>query len=97
LRFLPKGGPWGRLVLDAAVGGEPGPVHALNAAAADAPSGEALVGRSGVAVTALFPSGQVEIGGRRYEAKLGMGFADAGTSVRVTGVSEFCLTVEVMS
>ena len=97
LKFLPKGGPWGGMVLETVVGGEPGPVRALNSNDADAPSGTALVGCSGVAATALFPSGQVDIAGKRYEAKLGIGFADAGTLVKVTGVSEFGLIVEVLS
>ena len=61
------------------------------------PHGADLIGQSGVAATALFPSGQVEISGRRYEAKLAMGFAEAGTPVTVTGVSEFGLIVEVLS
>ena len=95
LRFLPQGGPWGGLVLEAAVRGEPGPLQPLNTGAAEAPPLEALIGRTGVAATALFPSGQVEIAGKRYEAKLPMGFAEAGTQVMVTGVSEFGLTVEV--
>jgi membrane-bound serine protease (ClpP class) len=97
LKFLPQGGPWGRLVLETTVGGEPGPVRALNSNDADAPSGSALIGSSGVAATALFPSGQVDIAGKRYEAKLGIGFADAGTPVKVTGISEFGLIVEVLS
>ena len=97
LKFLPQGGPWGRMVLEASVGGEPGPLRALNSNGTDTPSGMALVGCSGVAATALFPSGQVEISGKRYEAKLGIGFAEAGTPVKVTGVSEFGLIVEVMS
>lgn len=97
VKFLPKGGPWGKLVLEAAVGGEPGPVRALHTNGAKTPSGAALVGCSGVAATALFPSGQVEISGKRYEAKLEIGFADAGTLVKVTGVSEFGLIVEVLS
>ena len=98
LKFLPKGGPWGMLVLDTAVGGEPGPLRALNAATDDqAPQSSSLVGHNGVAATALFPSGQVEIAGRRYEAKLPMGFAEAGTEITVTGVSEFGLIVEVRS
>lgn len=97
LKFLPQGGPWGRLVLEAAVRGEPGPIRALNSQGADVPAGQALVGCSGIAATALFPSGQVEISGKRYEAKLDMGFADAGTPVKVTGVSEFGLIVEVLS
>jgi membrane-bound serine protease (ClpP class) len=97
VKFLPKGGPWGSLVLDAAVGGEPGPLRALNSPADERQPVADLVGQPGVAATALFPSGQIEIGGRRYEAKLDMGFAEPGTPVRVTGVSEFSLIVEVLS
>jgi len=97
LKFLPKGGPWGRMVLESAVGGEPGPIRAINSGGANEPAGSALIGQSGVAATALFPSGQVEISGRRYEAKIAMGFADAGTPITVTGVSEFGLIVEVLS
>jgi membrane-bound serine protease (ClpP class) len=97
LKFLPKGGPWGRMVLEAAVGGEPGPIRALNSTSDDQLPIADLIGQSGVAATALFPSGQIEIGGRRYEAKLDMGFAEPGTPVRVTGTSEFALIVEVLS
>ena len=78
LKFLPKGGPWGSLVLESAVGGEPAGVHALaGRGAVDLKIG-ALIGQVGVAATPLFPSGQVEIGGRRYEARMAMGFAEAG-------------------
>jgi membrane-bound serine protease (ClpP class) len=97
LKFLPKGGPWGKMVLETAVGGEPGPIRALNSSCDNQPAAADLVGQSGVAATALFPSGQIEISGRRYEAKLEMGFADRGTALRVTGVSEFGLIVEVLS
>lgn len=97
LRFLPRGGLWGKMVLDGAVGGEPGEQHAILGHDADAPRGAALIGRDGVATTALFPSGQVEIAGRRYEARLLLGSAAAGTSVRVTATGEFGLTVEVIS
>jgi membrane-bound serine protease (ClpP class) len=97
LKFLPKGGPWGGLVLDTVVRGEPGPIRALNSTADESLPVADLIGQSGVAATALFPSGQIEIGGRRYEAKLDMGYAEPGTPVRVTGTSEFALTVEVLS
>jgi len=97
LKFLPKGGPWGGMVLETAVGGGDSttlrPLHAP----AEAPKGSELIGRQGTAATALFPSGQVEIGGHRYEAKLALGFAEAGTRVNVVGVSEFGLIVEVLS
>lgn len=97
LRFLPRGGLWGQMVLEAAVGGEPGPARALAGGGMDQPAASSLIGERGVAATALFPSGQVEIGGRRYEARLAVGHADAGTPVRVTGLAEFGLTVEVAS
>ncbi|MEY3897099.1 MAG: hypothetical protein RLZZ214_2620, partial [Verrucomicrobiota bacterium] len=97
LRYLPQGGLWGGMVLDAAVGGEPVPARALVGGGAGEPAAAALVGESGLAATALFPSGQVDIGGRRYEARLVMGFAEAGTPVKVTGISDFGLTVEVLS
>ena len=86
LRFLPKGGPWGGMVLESAVSGDATPDSIEN-----------LLGQSGKAATALFPSGQVEISGKRYEAKLAMGFAEAGTPVKVTGVSEFGLIVETLT
>ena len=98
LKFLPKGGLWGGMVLETAVAGEPAAIRALNAiGGAGGLEGKDLIGRTGIAATALFPSGHVEISGRRYEAKLAMGFADAGVAVKVTGVSEFGLIVEVRS
>lgn len=97
LRFLPQGGLWGGMVLNTAVTGKPGVVRALSGGGPGEPSAGELIGQSGLAVTALFPSGQVDIGGRRYEARLTMGFADAGSPVKVTGLSEFGLTVEVVS
>jgi membrane-bound serine protease (ClpP class) len=98
LKLLPKDGPWGRLILESAVAGEPGPLRALNVPdSGEAPPSSSLVGCKGVAVTSLFPSGQVEIDGKRYEAKLAMGFAEAGTAVTVTGTSEFSLIVEALS
>ncbi|MGL5019390.1 MAG: NfeD family protein, partial [Luteolibacter sp.] len=90
LRFLPHGGLWSGMVLETAVGGEPPVVGALA-------SGENLIGEIGIAATALFPSGQVDIGGRRYEARVDIGFAQAGSTVKVTGLAEFGLTVEVVS
>jgi membrane-bound serine protease (ClpP class) len=95
LRFLPKGGPWGGMVLKSTVGGEPKSATPLGGSSSN--SEENLIGQTGKAVTALFPSGQVELSGKRYEAKLAMGFAEAGTLVKVAGVSEFGLIVETLS
>jgi membrane-bound serine protease (ClpP class) len=56
-----------------------------------------LVGQTGLAATDLFPSGQVIIDTRRYEARLAVGFAEAGTPVKVIALAEFGLIVEDLS
>jgi len=93
-RFIPKGWFWQRLAV-----AMPGQGSAQVAGGAPVTAGvlDALTGRTGVAATALFPSGQVEIDGRRYEARLAVGFAAAGTKVVVKSVSDFGLLVEVLS
>ncbi|HVJ45179.1 MAG TPA: hypothetical protein VM511_02260, partial [Luteolibacter sp.] len=93
LKFLPKGGPWKNMILESVVGGEPGGPKPL---LTGGPAPSTLIGESGITVTALRPGGQVEIGGRRYEAKLPVGSADAGVPVIVTRQGEFSLEVEVM-
>jgi len=88
-RFLPKGWIWNRLAVSGAVlgsGMDPQVEQEM----------QSLVGREGVAATSLFPSGQVEIDGRRLEARLEVGFAEAGSRVRVVRHTEFSLTVEVI-
>jgi membrane-bound serine protease (ClpP class) len=83
------------MVLHAAVGGEPG-ARTLASGSADPAAALPLVGETGVAATSLFPSGQVEIAGRRYEARVAIGFAEKGVTVRVAGIREFGLVVEVV-
>ncbi|MBW7895283.1 MAG: ATP-dependent Clp protease proteolytic subunit [Opitutaceae bacterium] len=89
LRFLPRGWFWDRMILNAAVG-------QTQSAAIAAPAASKLVGRTGVAATDLFPSGQVEIDGRRYEAKVGVGSIEAGQTVVVVAEQEFGLLVEAV-
>lgn len=91
VKYLPKSSLYGRLAVHGASvtpaqlsGLEPGSAAGL----------DTLVGRRGVAVTALFPSGEVEVEGRRYQAKLALGFVDANTPVVVVGHTDFGLTVE---
>ncbi len=91
LRFMPKGWVWDRLVVQSTSGG----VAQVAGAAADTASElAALIGRRGVTVTALRPGGQVEIGERRYEAKVEVGAIDRGAAITVTGCSDFALVVE---
>lgn len=51
-------------------------------------------GSTGVAVTDLFPGGQVEIGGKRYSALAGLSAIDRGITIRVQKVADFNLIVE---
>ncbi len=91
LRFLPKSWVWDRLVIQSTSGG----IAQVAGVTVEAAIGlAALVGRHGVAVTALRPGGQVEVDGRRYEAKVEVGAIDRGAAVVVTGSSDFALTVE---
>jgi len=86
-RFLPHGWIWQRLAVGGAVSG-------AGVATAVVDEQEALVGREGVAATSLFPSGQIEIDGHRYEARLEVGFVEAGTPVLVVRRTGFNLIVE---
>jgi membrane-bound serine protease (ClpP class) len=86
-RFLPHGWIWQRLAVGGAVSG-------AGVATAVLAEQESLVGRAGVAATSLFPSGQVEIDGRRHEARLEVGFIEAGTPIRVVRTTDFGLVVE---
>lgn len=88
-RFLPHGWIWNRLAVTGAVAG-------AGRAPEEVAQVESLVGHHGVAATDLFPSGQVDLGGRRYEARLEMGFAEAGTRVRVVRATDFGLVVEAI-
>jgi membrane-bound serine protease (ClpP class) len=91
LRFLPKGWVWDKLVVVSSIGAA-AQSAGLNPEAAGALG--SLVGRRGIAATALRPGGQVEIDGRRYEAKVEVGAIDAGAPVLVRGRTDFSLIVE---
>jgi membrane-bound serine protease (ClpP class) len=91
LRFLPHGWVWDRLTVNATVGG--------SAQAAGGDPGKAallgqLVGRRGVAATALRPGGQVEIDGQRFEAEVRLRAIDTGRPIIVVGHGDFALVVE---
>lgn len=96
LRFLPGRGPWSGMILQAAVAGEPG-IHPINAPDSGRTPESDLIGREAIAATDLYPSGQVTIGGKRYEARLEVGTVDAGTKLVVTKASQFGLIVEEKS
>lgn len=91
LKYLPPGWFWDRLIVSST---DHGAAQQASAAPGTLPPLSSLVGRHGVAVTALRPGGQVEIGGRRYEASIAVGAVDRGRPVRVCGRTDFGLVVE---
>jgi len=91
LRYLPKGWMWDKMIVGSAIGG----AAQVAGGAPGAAGGLAdLVGRRGVAVTALRPSGQVEIDGHRFEATVEVGAVDSGEAVVVRGRTDFALIVQ---
>lgn len=90
-RFLPSGWFVDRLIVH---GASSGAAQAAGSAPGLARQIAALVGRRGVAATALRPGGQVEIDGQRFEATVGVGAIDAGAPVVVRGHTDFGLIVE---
>jgi membrane-bound serine protease (ClpP class) len=90
VRFLPKSWFWDRLVLAATVSATTGGAEQEVVTAAVDP----LIGAEGVALTAMFPSGEVEVGGRRFQAQVELGHADAGERIVVRRRNGFSLIVE---
>jgi membrane-bound serine protease (ClpP class) len=88
-RFLPRAWLWDKFVINATVSSV-----AQKAGGGSDVETDTLVGRRGLAMTALRPAGQIEIDGRRYEARAPLGTIDAGVAVVVTGREDFSLTVE---
>lgn len=81
--------PWGRkLFLDKAVDGRSHPAPA---------AGESLIGRTAQVVTPLFPTGNITIDGRSYEAFCQDGSAPSGATVRVIGQDTFRIIVSTKS
>jgi len=84
-RILPRTPVGRRMFLEKAIDGASQPP------VAERP--EDVVGREAVAVTALGPTGLVQVGGRRYEARCDSGFADAGARLKVVRIETFQLVV----
>ena len=91
-RILPNTPIWSHLTLGAAVGGQD-PVVTGGASSVDTPESLPEVGDVGVALTQLYPTGEVEIAGRRYEARARAGVIRRGDEVRVMDRKDFSLEV----
>ena len=94
LRYLPKGWMWDKMIVGSAIGGT---AQVAGFAPAAAHQLASLMGQRGIAVTVLRPSGQIEIGGRRFEATVEVGAVDAGDAVIVNGHTDFALIVQKAS
>lgn len=68
-------------------------LHASIAGASQPSADGSLAGREGIALTPLVPTGQVEVDGRRYEARSLDGQIDRGARLKVAGGDNFSLTV----
>ncbi len=90
-RFLPQGWIWDRMIVGSTIDGA---AQMAGGAFSTISEMATLVGQRGVAATALRPSGQIEIGGRRFEAKVEVGSIDIGEAVVVRGRTDFSLVVE---
>jgi membrane-bound ClpP family serine protease len=83
-RILPRTRVGKRMFLKASIDATSQPAVAVS---------ETVMGKPARAVTALSPTGLVEIEGRRYEARCDSGFADEGARLRVVRVESFQLVV----
>ena len=86
-RFLPKSVFWDKLVMAEAIEGTSQPSE-------ETASARPEVGAEGIAVTDLYPTGDIEIDGRHYEAKVEVGMIDKGARVRVVRRDTFSYFVE---
>ncbi|WP_414663991.1 NfeD family protein [Horticoccus sp. 23ND18S-11] len=90
-RFIPRGWFFSELAVAHPIAGSAQVAGVAPELGAGAGS---LVGRIAVASTGLYPSGQVDIDGRRYEARLEVGSAAPGTRVVVRRKTDFGLMVD---
>ena len=92
IKYLPKSWFWDRLILSETIKGTASKLSLVGNKARwmDLPN----AGARGVAVTALFPSGQVEIEGKRYEARVQMGSISYQAEIEVVGRKNFYLIVK---
>jgi membrane-bound serine protease (ClpP class) len=91
-RLLPHTPLWNNFVLGNTVGGA-NPVVTGGADSSDAPDELPAIGTEGKAITQLYPTGEVEIAGRRYESQARSGTIRKGETVEVVGHRDFNLVV----
>ncbi len=98
-RFLPRGWFWDRLILGASIAGDgAAPAGGMGSdgthESAAPEGGDSLLGARGRTVSVMRPMGEVEIAGRRHEARAALGALERGEAVRVVGRAGRVLVVE---
>ncbi len=86
-RFLPKSVFWDRMILAGAVEG-------TSQGVAPSKSTRPSTGAEGVAATDLFPTGEIEIDGKRYEARVEVGSISKGSRIRILRSDVFGYFIE---
>ena len=102
-RVLPKSWYWSHIALQSqvgrsassvAVGRESNPAPVMEGGGpGPTPPGMPDIGETGVAVTDLFPSGEIEIDGKRYQARTSLNQIESGTPIVVIDHRDFALIV----
>lgn len=86
-RFLLKPWVWDVLVLKSSVGG------GVTKTPVEETEDSVRVGDRGIAVTDMHPWGEVEVGGKRYSARVGVGVVEVNREVEVVSKEDFGLVV----
>ncbi|MGB0371101.1 MAG: NfeD family protein [Opitutales bacterium] len=98
LRFLPQSWFWNRIVLASSVASGPTPQTAKEVGEVIGKVKERpVIGTQGIAATDMFPSGSVEIDGKRFEAQAARGSIKRGEDIVVSGYASYSLIVKSLS
>jgi membrane-bound serine protease (ClpP class) len=89
-KFLPKTPLWRSLILATTLGRS----NSIESRLREPEAIRKLIGKRGKTVSELFPGGQVEIQGIRYEARSSLGKISKGEDIEVVKNSEFELVVK---
>lgn len=92
-KFIPGSWFWSKMILAYGNTGDSqhaGPAPFVGGVVSPSRPG---IGAEGTATTDLYPSGEVEVGGKRYQARIDQGSAELGDRVQVSGYLDFGLLV----
>ncbi len=102
-RYTPRSWVLDRLILSSAIAGSSQSAAFQDVSASDSgseapnpsvtPPGKPALGARGRAVSDLYPSGEVEIDGRRFQAHSEYGSTESGSEIEVVGYGDFNIVV----